>query len=883
MRRILLLLLLSSINISSAAWYNDSFNYSVHNSFPNGIRPMVVNFTILNTTGTNNASYIFCNGLCNADLSDIRFSLNNVTALPFWVENATSGKVWVNVTGNGTVNMYYNNPNADNISNGNTTFTLFDDFSGAALDTTKWSSLGTVTASVANSQLTLGSGACGVDNTLKTFMTFPIGTEVEFYTNPGAVGAAGACKFFGFGNGVAGNWPLNVDGIYARNGDWVLLNNAVETGITNVDASVLKHYTITRNSASVEHIFKDGIDMTTSPFDPTYEGSSSVEFMGGVVQTVEWVHVRTLASTSTSWGVANSLFYNSYTNNQQLNFFILENQNIDFYFNTSGAQGGAGITSWDVNGAPQGWAFSKFTHTVNYGLPQNNITVKYNFDTQQITWLITSAQYHTQNVTLVSPANGSSVNFNYPPQFGDVAFSWSRIGASGYNIIIAKDSNFNVIVTNITTIINSTTQTLEAGVFYWKVRTYNSGEISGNYSNTSTFTNIATTGTPINSSAQGIVYQILNGQISVIGGVKVEIYNSTYYTFMTTGSNGYYLFQNLANGTYTLKASKVDEFDDSGLLPVTVTNETSATTNILLQKCTSVFNCFYNKQFVTFAVQDLYFNRYSNVLISIYKSGELTLTDQKLTDSTGKATFLMVKDQAYTVTAINSSVGISKTLTITAGDTYYVILVSPSVTYFQQPNSADATIRITPVTNTINVTYGYINITYINNSGIAHKVNVTLNRTNIDTSQTTLFTSEVTSANHTFSFIVPNQGTTYVAIVKIYDDAGTTVQYTFKYGFTFPGIPSNPFSGNDDLLGMIAVGFLLFMATFFSESTAGIGGVIISSMAGILYGMGFMNASWFGSYTILGVTHSVVPFGVGVAMLFSIIYLMKGRERKEGV
>ncbi len=854
-------------------WYNTSYNYRVHNKFTNGNRPMVVNFTILNTTGTNNASYIFCNGLCKPDLSDIRFSLENTTALPFWVENATSGKVWVNVTGNGTVNMYYNNRNADNISNGNTTFTLFDDFSGAALDTTKWNSLGTVTASVANSQLTLGSGACNVDNTLKTYMTFLIGTEVEFFTNPGAVGGAGACKFFGTGNGVLGAWNTNVDGFYANSGVWSMVSNNAVVGTTNVDSSVLKHYTITRNTATVIHFFKDGVDMTLSPSSTPYTGSSSVEFMGGVVQTVEWVHVRTLASTSTSWSTNTSLYSNNYTNDQTLNLSVPKDTSVNFYFNGT-------VNNWVANGIAQGSQSNSFNYTFSDTSIYNNITVY--SSNRSITWNVTAIPFSQLNVTLLTPVNGSLVTFNYPPQYGNIEFTWQKITTSGYNIQVSKDTNFNIIVVDNSVSTNTSTNSIEQGVYYWRVRTFNSG-VGGNWSNISVFTHTPLTFGAVNYSAQGIVYQLLNGQISVISGAKVEIYNSTFYDFMITGSNGYYIFQNLAQGsTYTLKASKVDEFDDSGLIPVTATNGT-VTTNILLQKCTSVFNCFYNKQFVTFAVQDIYFNRYSNVLISIYKNGELTVTDQKLTDSTGKATFLLVKNQDYTVTAVNSSLGISKILTIIAGDTYYVILVSPTITYFQQPNSADATLRITPVTSTINATHSYINITYLNTSGVAHKVNVMLNRTNIDTTQTTLFTTEVTSANNTFSFIVPNQGTNYVAVVKIYDDVGATILYNFKYGFTFPGIPSNPFSGNDDLLGMIAVGFLLFMATFFSESTAGIGAVIISAMAGILYGMGFMNAPWFGSYTILGVTYSVVPFAVGVTMLFSIIYLIKGRERKEGV
>ena len=84
----------------------------------------------------------------NADFSDIRFTNNAGTALPYWVQtetNSTSATVWVKVdslAASTTTNiyMYYGDSAATSASNGNNVFLLFDDFNtGSTLDNTKWS------------------------------------------------------------------------------------------------------------------------------------------------------------------------------------------------------------------------------------------------------------------------------------------------------------------------------------------------------------------------------------------------------------------------------------------------------------------------------------------------------------------------------------------------------------------------------------------------------------------------------------------------------------------------------------------------------------------------------------------------------------------------
>jgi Uncharacterized conserved protein len=86
----------------------------------------------------------------NPDCSDIRFTYlypnNTEVEIPYWIEsgcNTANTRIWIKVpyipaNGNVTVYMYYGNPNAVSMSNGDYVFEFFDDFEGPSLNTSKW-------------------------------------------------------------------------------------------------------------------------------------------------------------------------------------------------------------------------------------------------------------------------------------------------------------------------------------------------------------------------------------------------------------------------------------------------------------------------------------------------------------------------------------------------------------------------------------------------------------------------------------------------------------------------------------------------------------------------------------------------------------------------
>lgn len=95
--------------------------------------------------------------------NDLRFTRNNgVTLSDYWIEKITGtapnrlASVWVEVPDDlgSSVDIctYFGKANDTSASNGNNTFLFFDDFSGTALDTTKWTVV-YGTFSVANGEL----------------------------------------------------------------------------------------------------------------------------------------------------------------------------------------------------------------------------------------------------------------------------------------------------------------------------------------------------------------------------------------------------------------------------------------------------------------------------------------------------------------------------------------------------------------------------------------------------------------------------------------------------------------------------------------------------------------------------------------------------------
>jgi hypothetical protein len=116
-------------------------------------------------------------GKMNSDCSDIRFTDNSVSYntadwtnnYPYWIEsgcNTSTTKIWVKVdtiaaSSNKTIYMYYGNSSATAFSSGDSTFVFFDDFTGTAINTSKWVKTDAAGYITQNNALTISNGTAG--------------------------------------------------------------------------------------------------------------------------------------------------------------------------------------------------------------------------------------------------------------------------------------------------------------------------------------------------------------------------------------------------------------------------------------------------------------------------------------------------------------------------------------------------------------------------------------------------------------------------------------------------------------------------------------------------------------------------------------------------
>jgi hypothetical protein len=124
---------------------------------------------------------VSCEGHCKSDFGDIRFTgSDGTTLLNYWMGEKVDGDhavFWVKVaddlsSSDATVYLYYGKNDATTTSNGDSTFSLFDDFLGSSLDTSKWI-VRQGDVSVASSELEL-SGTTGTRGLIDSLTSFSI-------------------------------------------------------------------------------------------------------------------------------------------------------------------------------------------------------------------------------------------------------------------------------------------------------------------------------------------------------------------------------------------------------------------------------------------------------------------------------------------------------------------------------------------------------------------------------------------------------------------------------------------------------------------------------------------------------------------------------------
>ena len=167
-----------------------------------------VRFKVYNTTGTDTGENVYLGSNVKPDFSDIRFTTTDNTVLTYWVQETGSNYavVWVKVPSipiaGARVYLYYGNPSALSLSNGDATFLLFDHFDAGSVNPARWTKSGDVTVSGSIASLN------APDETLTSVPVFGVNTALSARAsiNPAVWGLVG----FGDNNNLAtfyANYP----------------------------------------------------------------------------------------------------------------------------------------------------------------------------------------------------------------------------------------------------------------------------------------------------------------------------------------------------------------------------------------------------------------------------------------------------------------------------------------------------------------------------------------------------------------------------------------------------------------------------------------------------------------------------------------------------
>ncbi|OGI25653.1 MAG: hypothetical protein A3J76_01600 [Candidatus Moranbacteria bacterium RBG_13_45_13] len=159
---------------AKAAWWNDSWAYRQKIQITNSTGADLTDFQV--STIVDTSTLITAGKMTATTCADMRFTDSRGQILDYWIEennpgcNNASTKVWIKApkvysgTNATSIYMYYGNPSAIAVQDGNKVFAFFDDFNSGTLNSRKWTATGSAT--VAGGALTTSTGAVYTNNTV---------------------------------------------------------------------------------------------------------------------------------------------------------------------------------------------------------------------------------------------------------------------------------------------------------------------------------------------------------------------------------------------------------------------------------------------------------------------------------------------------------------------------------------------------------------------------------------------------------------------------------------------------------------------------------------------------------------------------------------------
>lgn len=488
-----------------------------------------------------------------------------------------------------------------------------------------------------------------------------------------------------------------------------------------------------------EHSQFNLTSLTPRPVDRIWVDSVAIDDFSGFLN-ISFTQNMTLESES----YANDMVYMniSFTPNENVTYGTIEATYSIIDFSVNGYAGTLNVTLDDVN------------VTANASRVDETVTLVVENLNDSAHWINISVVYNKEP-TLIAPADDSVHNYSYPPMTHLINLSSEQVCA--YTRFKVWQGNVLKYSTQVAG--NETGVYLPSGDYMWSAESY-SPEI-GTYSSYSTrnFTINDLLSHPVNATGvYGVIYEDLAGMDTAVESALVTVYNTTWSDEMITDTYGYYEFYNLTNSTYYIDVSK-DRYDSPTTKYITLTNNNMSLMNIYIERNTGEY---YSRHDVEFTVMSFLGAKYENVEVTVYISGSDNIFDVDETDSTGSVVFALEEDTEYKITCINATQGISRTEYLYPIDSHYDVIVFGSS--LVPDNRTEDDILFGAYGSTINMTAGYINVTYNDTSGTTTLAEVWLNYTD---NGTAVNYNNSTSDVDSWSWVVPGGNASYIVHFRI--------------------------------------------------------------------------------------------------------------------
>ena len=404
------LIIILTVGPASAAWANEAYTFRAPTSISNGTRPTQISLNVTNSTGTNNLTDVFTQGLCySTNCTDIAVYLENTTLLNYFTElnisAGTRGQITINVTANGTITLYYGREGItapDNQAAGTATFPFYDGFK---VDKSKWTG-DTAQLTLSNGIGVFNAGGAVVKNIYSTTsVQSPFIVEASIKRPADAVSRATA---FGVSNTSGTNYEwLYYDWGPSNNMRFVNESSVRQDVNTNIVVnSPQTNKIIAESPTSVRWYFND-TQGTNSPYTTqAYISRSPMKILfqtyGSADFELYWVRARTYSANMPQWGTwgeQQELYYNNYTNGQELAFSVTQGVNVTFYYANLAPwwlEDGVLVTATGTTGI-----YSYYSMNVS----SNKTLLVVGSGGNSKTWAVTAT---TTPLTLTSPTNGST-------------------------------------------------------------------------------------------------------------------------------------------------------------------------------------------------------------------------------------------------------------------------------------------------------------------------------------------------------------------------------------------------------------------------------------------------------------------------------------------